>query len=130
MDNELRNIIRQTAAQKNLTVTDSVLEHLDEYDDKWRSKVEGEWNTPLIQAVLADSAIKFAENRGSKEIIKGDAKDAILAWHPPGEPTECLGAGIKIMDESRKSDFADSLHPKIAAYVKDIGSGNSQTRTA
>ena len=122
MDNELRNIVNQTAAQKNLKVTPATLEHLENYDDKWRSRGGNKWNTPLIQAVLADSAIRFAEQEGRDVIEERDARRAILEWHGEGDPTECLAAGLNIIDESRKSDFADRLDPDIAAYVKKINS--------
>jgi hypothetical protein len=130
MHNELRDIINQAAAQNNLTVTNAALEHLEKYDDMWRSRGGGQWNTVMIQAVLADSAIKKAEKNKRKEIIKEDVEGAILSWKKETDPPECLTTGLNIMDEFQKSNLADRLHPKIAAYVKDIGSGNSQTRTA
>ena len=124
MDNELRKIVNQTATQKKLRVTPSVLQHLEDYDGKWKSRGGANWNTLLIQAVLADSAIKNAEEKGSGDIDEHDAKHAITTWHGEGEPTECLEAGLNIMRQSREPNFAAKykLHPEIEAYVKKITS--------
>jgi len=121
MDPQLIKVVQQVAASKGLEIDPSAFEHINQYDEKFKEKEEG-WNSPVIQAVLADSAIKIALIEGHSEVKDRDAQSAVWGWKPEGDLTMCRKAGKRIIRGLREEKLVESLNPEIATYVlKNLG---------
>lgn len=125
---ELVQIVTDVAASEGLEFDPSAFDHIKQYDEKFRYESEDDWNSPVIQAVLADSAIKIAKIEGHSEVRDRDAQSAVWGWKPEGDLTKCRKAGKRIIRGLREERLMESLNPAIAAYVqKNMGKERGQS---
>jgi hypothetical protein len=130
MDPALVQIVHIAAKSENLKVDPSAFKHIENYDAKFKDDSGDDWDSPVIQAVLADSAIKIAKVEGHTTVTVSDAQSAVWGWKPEGDlTTKCRKAGKRIIRGVREENLMETLNPAIATYVqntrKDWGQGQT-----
>ena len=102
MNLELEKVVQAIEVAHNIKIDHTALSQLAEYSNTALKKLpEGmkeKWDTSGIEAVLLESAIRIAQQQGENTISKRHIELAILIWHPTGDPDQCYGAGLRIIE--------------------------------
>ena len=118
MKPELSKIFTKAVALRKIKVDVDAFKHLKEYDLKWQPRFKKKWNTPLIQTILLDTAIKVALRKRRRVVNAADAQDAILSWHEGGQIDECYHTGLNIIKQSQKKPIKFALGASMQEFVE------------